>query len=131
MKQSVAGIVYDKGKFLIGLRLPKGEMGGRWEFPGGKVDGGESPEEAIVREFREEMGIEASPGAFIASVDFRNKGGQVALLAYSVSLSGLDRAFLTEHLRLDWATLDEIERLDFVDSDRLLVPYLRKWCANK
>ena len=130
MKQSIAGIVYAKGKFLIGLRLPKGEMGGRWEFPGGKVDGDESPEEAIVREFREEMGLEAIPESFIASVDFRNKGGPVTLLAYHVSLPDLGGARLTEHLRLDWATLDEIEKLEFVDSDRLLLPYLRKWRAE-
>lgn len=130
MKKSIAGIVYEHGKFLIGLRLPTGEMGGRWEFPGGKVDGNESPEEAIVREYREEMGLEAKPGSFITSVDFRNKGGPVKLMAYSVCLPGIEGARLTEHQRLDWATLDEIDTLDFVDSDRLLLPHLRKWCTE-
>jgi 8-oxo-dGTP diphosphatase len=130
MKQSIAGIVRSGEKFLIGRRLPTGAMGNRWEFPGGKVDAGETPEEALVREFREEMDIAVSVGEFIASTQFTNSGGPVELRAYSVSIPENPHIVLSEHSEIDWATLDEIERLEFVDSDRLLIPSIKKWCGH-
>lgn len=129
MKQSVAGIVRSGKKFLIGRRLPTGVMGNRWEFPGGKVDPGETPEEALKREFREEMDISISIGEFIGSAEFTNSSGPVELRAYAVSIPDNPHIVLTEHTGLDWATLDEIERLEFVDSDRLLIPAIKKWCG--
>lgn len=125
MKQSIAGIIRKDGKFLIGHRLPSGEMGGRWEFPGGKVDQGETPEQAIVREFNEEMNVSVIPGDLLASVQFTNRHGPVELLAYRVEIPSIDGLALTEHTEIAWATLDEIESLPFVDSDRMLIPFLR------
>lgn len=126
MKQSIAGIIERDGKLLIGHRLPKGEMGNRWEFPGGKVDEGETPEMAIVREFREEMGIDVVPGEHIATVSFTNKNGPVELLAYRISIPPDAPIRLTEHSEIGWATIDEIRKLHFVDSDRLLLPFVEK-----
>lgn len=131
MKQSIAGIIYSDGKFLIGHRLPTGEMGNRWEFPGGKVDPGETPEMAIIREFREEMGIEVIPGECITTVEFTNRNGPVTLLAYRIEISAGATFNLTEHTEVKWSTMAEIEKLDFVDSDRLLLPCIKKWCANE
>jgi len=126
MKQSIAGIIHSEGKFLIGLRLPTGEMGNRWEFPGGKVDPGETPEMAIKREFREEMGIDVVPGECITTTQFENRNGPVTLLAYRISIPADAEISLTEHSEIRWASLDEIETLSFVDSDRLLLPILKK-----
>ncbi|ULQ60085.1 (deoxy)nucleoside triphosphate pyrophosphohydrolase [Brucepastera parasyntrophica] len=125
MRESVAAIMCSSGKFLIGHRLPEGEMGGRWEFPGGKVDEGETPESAIVRELREEMGIEAVPEQYIASIDFSNKNGPVRLLAFTVRIADDSAVKLTEHSEIKWATLEEIEKMPFVDSDRKLFPFLK------
>ena len=126
MKQSIAGIIHSEGKFLIGLRLPTGEMGNRWEFPGGKVDPGETPEMAIKREFREEMGVDVAPGECIATARFENRNGPVTLLAYLIRIPEDAQISLTEHSEIRWASLDEIETLSFVDSDRLLLPILKK-----
>jgi 8-oxo-dGTP diphosphatase len=130
MKQSIAGIIHENGKFLIGLRLPTGEMGNRWEFPGGKVDPGETPESALKREFFEEMGIAVETGECIATARFENKSGPVTLLAYDVRIPHNVDIKLTEHSELRWVTLDEIETLSFVDSDRLLLPRIREWSAR-
>lgn len=130
MKQSIAGIIHENGKFLIGLRLPTGEMGNRWEFPGGKVDPGETPESALKREFFEEMGIAVQTGECIATARFENKSGPVTLLAYDVRIPHNVEIKLTEHSELRWVTLDEIETLSFVDSDRLLLPRIREWSAR-
>lgn len=131
MKQSIAGIIFHKNSFLIGLRLATGEMGNRWEFPGGKVDSGETPEMAIKREFKEEMNVDVESGELIASVEFSNKSGTSQLLAYSVFFPENPDIALTEHTRLKWATLDEIEQLSFVDSDLLLIPYIKEWLKNE
>jgi len=130
MRESIAGIIFRHGLFLIGHRLNTGEMANRWEFPGGKVDPGETPKEAIVREFYEEMGITVEPGEFLTSVEFANKNGPSSLLAYRIL--GIEELplRLTEHSELRWASLEEIDTLDFVDSDRLLIPFLKDWVAR-
>ena len=130
MKQSIAGIIYSNGKFLIGHRLPTGEMGNRWEFPGGKVDAGETPEMAIIREFQEELGIDVTIHEYITTVEFTNKNGKSELLAWHLDISNVDDFKLTEHTEVRWATMDEIQKLDFVDSDRLLIPHIISWCKK-
>ena len=131
MKQSIAGIIYSQGQFLIGHRIPVGEMGNRWEFPGGKVDPGETPHETIIREFKEEMGVTVSIGELITTVEFSNRNGTVQLLAYRVFFPSHEEVILTEHSEIKWATLHEIEQMVFVDSDKLLFPYLKKWSSDE
>ncbi len=130
MKKSIAGIIYRNGRFLIGHRLETGEMSGRWEFPGGKVDAGESPEETIRREFREEMSIDAEPLYLLTTTRFSNRHGDVELQAWCIDVPETFSPVLTEHSEISWATLDEIEQLEFVDSDLLLLPFLRNWVVK-
>lgn len=130
MNTSIAGIIYLQERFLVGRRIDGGQMGGRWEFPGGKVEPGETPEQTIVREFREELGLDATPGECIATAKFENNAGPVDLLAFRVYLALDQKVTLSEHTELSWMTIDEIEQLDLVDSDRLLVPALREWSAH-
>jgi len=130
MKQSVAGINYKDGTFLIGKRLPTGDMGNRWEFLGGKVDAGENPKQAIKREFFEEMGVDVEVGEQVAVVDFSHRDCPVRLEAYEIFMPEVTTVVLTEHTQLGRANLDEIEKMDFVDSDLLLVPLLRRWLEH-
>ncbi|HOT62412.1 MAG TPA: NUDIX domain-containing protein [Treponemataceae bacterium] len=130
MRRSVAGIVHRNGRFLVGHRLPGGDMGERWEFPGGKVDGDESPEEALRREFDEEMGIPVRVGGMIGSAEFEHGGKARHLLAYEVDIPGLEGVVPVEHSEFAWATLDEIRKLDFVDSDLLLLDSIARRYAQ-
>lgn len=127
MKQSVAGILYHKGLFLVGLRLPGGEMGNRWEFPGGKVDDGETPQEALIREFKEEMNMDITVQELITTVQFTNKGGQSLLLAYAVKALKDTSLILSEHKSVSWASFEEIKKLPFVDSDSMLFSAIEAW----
>jgi 8-oxo-dGTP diphosphatase len=126
---SVAGIAWDNGKFFIAQRLDRGDMGGRWEFPGGKVDPGESHQEALKREYLEEFALEIAVGNFLGSALFEHRGIERRVNAYRVFFSAALAAtdfILTEHTQWRWASLEEIEQLDFVDSDRKLLPVLKE-----
>ncbi|MDR3124020.1 MAG: NUDIX domain-containing protein [Treponema sp.] len=124
MQRSVAGIAWGGGKFFIAQRLAGGDMGEKWEFPGGKVDGAESDQEALKREYREEFGVDVSVGEFLGSAVFEHRGVARRVRAYRVFFAAHDFV-LTEHTRWSWASLEEIEQLDFVDSDRKLLPALK------
>lgn len=56
-----AAVVWDEGRVLLTRRPPGGPLGLMWEFPGGKIETGETPERAVVREIHEELGVEATP----------------------------------------------------------------------
>ncbi len=130
MSNSVACIVYKDGKILVAHRIPKGDMGNRWEFPGGKVDAGETDQMAIVREMREEFGVKAVPGEKITSCSFFHKEKECFLNAYLVQLEhdGIEKPYvLTEHTEYKWVFPKEIENLSFVDSDLKIYPDVLKF----
>jgi len=122
---SVAGISLRDGRYFVARRLPGGDMGGRWEFPGGKVEEGEDCVSALHREYDEEFGVPIIAGTRICEVDFRNGGKEYALNAYFVSIAATDEAIeLREHSEFRWATFEEILSLDFADSDAKILPFL-------
>ena len=130
---SVACIAFDERKVLIAHRNPGGQMGGRWEFPGGKVESGETDEEAIIREFLEEFGVDVKVGASVAETFFKHNDDIVALHAYQIFLphNGMEKKFvLTEHSEYKWVELPEIPTLNFVDSDMLIFPFVAKFLAD-
>jgi 8-oxo-dGTP diphosphatase len=124
-RYSVAGIAVEDGKVFVAQRIPGGDLGGKWEFPGGKVEEGESGEEAVVREFREEFAVTVRTGPLMASASFEHHGKTRVLRAYRVYLESHDFT-LSEHTGWDWVSPASIAGLDFADSDRKLLPELEK-----
>lgn len=134
MSQSIACIAYKNGKIFIAKRQNKGDMGGRWEFPGGKIEDGEKSEEAIVREMQEEFGVKVSVGQKIASGKFEHGGKKCGLEVFEIFLphDGLEKRFvLTEHDDYRWAAINEIPSLNFVDSDLAVYKDVVKWISEK
>lgn len=128
-KTSIAGIAIDGRYVLIAHRNPTGAMGGRWEFPGGKVDEGENDLQALVREFKEEFGIKIKPGKRIAEAVFEHNGKN-DLHAYTIKVPHKGTFFkykLTEHTEYKWVDIDDIKTMNFVDSDLLIYPDVRKY----
>lgn len=124
VKRSVAGIAIEGGKAFIARRIPGGALGGKWEFPGGKAEPGETDEDALLREYQEELGVPVRVGSFLGASSFEHHGKPYELHAYQVFF--LARNFqLTEHTEWRWASLEEIAALDFADSDRKLLPGLK------
>ena len=131
-KTSIAGIAFKGRTVLVAHRNPVGQMGGRWEFPGGKVEDGEDDSTALVREFKEEFVIKVKPGKLIAEAVFEHNG-ENNLHAYTVKVPHMGKFFkykLTEHTEYKWVDIDEVENLSFVDSDLLIYPEVKKFILN-
>ena len=132
-RTSIACIAFDGKKVLIAHRNPTGQMGNRWEFPGGKVEDGEGEREGLVREFEEEFGVTVQVGELIATAQFKHNGEVRDLHAYRVYVphNGLaEKYVLTEHTEYRWAEMAEIPELPFVDSDMLIYPQVVKYLAG-
>ena len=100
-------------------------MGECWEFPGGKVDSGELPEEALRRELSEELGIEAEIGDLAAESQFEHRGTPFELLAFHVK-ADLATMELREHTEACWRSPSAALALDLAPSDRALILQLTR-----
>lgn len=132
MNTSIACVVTNGGKVLIARRFPTGDMGGRWEFPGGKCEEGETCEAAIEREMREEFDVEAKVLEKITQGSFTHRDIPSALCAYHVIFNhdGLSKKYtLTEHSEYKWVDLPCIKTLNFVDSDLSIYDAVEKFLA--
>ena len=130
MRHSVAGIAIEQGKVFIARRKAGGDIGGKWEFPGGKVEEGEGDADALLREYREEFGATVAVGPLLASAEFSHDGQLFLLRAHRIFFTS--RNFnMTEHSEWRWAAFDEITALDFADSDRRLFSALQAYLENE
>ncbi|WP_028804679.1 (deoxy)nucleoside triphosphate pyrophosphohydrolase [Streptomyces sp. 142MFCol3.1] len=111
----VAAALLGGGRLLAARRSAPPELAGRWELPGGKVEEGETPEHALVRELREELGVEAEPLERIPG-EWPLKPGYVLRVWTARLLSGEPRP-LEDHDELRWLTPDEIWDVDWLDQD--------------
>jgi 8-oxo-dGTP diphosphatase len=139
-KRSVAGIAVERGRLFVARRKAGGDLGGKWEFPGGKVEDGESDEDALRREYREEFGLEVETGPLLASAQFEHNGQSFLLNAYRIFFNSdiyrsdmyrNDMFRLVEHTEWQWAALGVIERLDFAGSDTKLFPALQAYLEQQ
>lgn len=121
--RSVAGVAVRGGKAFVARRLQGGSMGGRWEFPGGKVEDSESEAEAVAREFDEEFGILVRVGERIGESTFSNSGRIYELAAFRVAFED-EPPYLREHAEAAWLGAEELLTLDLSDSDRSLLPFV-------
>ncbi|GAB2658901.1 NUDIX domain-containing protein [Prescottella soli] len=120
-REVVAAAMIRDGRLLLAQRTRPVELAGLWELPGGKVEPDESPADAVRRELREELGVEAVAGARIGA-DVPLRDGMV-LRAYRAELvSGTPRAL--DHAALCWVDARELLEVDLVDNDRGWVPEL-------
>lgn len=114
---SLCGIVCEAGRYLVARRNPGGSQGGKWEFPGGKLEVGETAAECLVREFEEELAVKVEVGALRATGQFTNGTKLYRLEAYDARLVTRDFR-MTEHQELRWVAAEDLAALDLSDSDR-------------
>jgi 8-oxo-dGTP diphosphatase len=123
-----AALVDDRRRVLVAQR-GSGSLAGLWEFPGGKVEAGEDHLAALVRECREELGVDVTPQTFLGEVllDGVVAGGAPGASTLRVWWGRITAGELTahEHTELRWLTGEELEGLDWIPADRPLLPAVR------
>lgn len=119
----VAAVIEKNGALLVSLRRPKGSRPSQWEFPGGKVERGESEIQALMREISEELGVRAQIGTLVKRVVHPYPDTDVEIAFYRTTiLSGEPRAIAMEEIR--WVAQTELGTLDFLEADRPFVAEL-------
>ncbi|MCN9243030.1 (deoxy)nucleoside triphosphate pyrophosphohydrolase [Streptomyces sp. RY43-2] len=111
----VGGALLDRGRLLAARRSAPPELAGRWELPGGKVEPGESPEHALARELREELGVTVEPVGRVPG-EWPLKPGYVLRVWTARLLAGVPEP-LEDHDELRWLTPEEIWDVDWLDQD--------------
>jgi mutator protein MutT len=118
-----AAIIEEEGRVFVARRGPGRHLSGKWEFPGGKVEPGETPEQALARELAEELGIACEVGEFLCSAVYEGTEPALELLAYRVR-RGPGRIELREHMEARWVSPAQLARMNLPASDRLVVKQL-------
>ena len=117
MIEVVCGIIRDeRGRVLAGLRPNGKHLGGLWEFPGGKVDPGESARQALVRELREELGIDVEVCVALEPVCWQYETVRIKLLPHVCEIRGGMIEALS-HERVDWYALGDLRGLEWAPAD--------------
>jgi 8-oxo-dGTP diphosphatase len=121
MKRVVAALIQKEGKLLVCQRTRHQTMPLKWEFPGGKIEEGEQPRDALRRELDEELGILATIGDEIARIQHEYpNGGMVELRFYLVReyQREIENRIFRE---IQWSGLKDLPAYDFLEADRTLV----------
>jgi len=120
-----AAIIQHQSKVLITLRPEDKRLGGYWEFPGGKIEIGESPQIALVRELREELDIEIEVGTLIETVHHCYEWGNVVILAYLCTW----KSGVIKHLEVAdhrWVAAANLLDYDILAADQPIIEKLLK-----
>lgn len=120
----VAAIIVGDGSVLATQR-GYGEHEGWWEFPGGKVEGGETPEEALVREIHEELNASIAVDDYLCTAEYDYPAFHLNMRCYICSL--LDASFeLLEHHAARWLDADSIDNVQWLPADIQIIEALRE-----
>jgi 8-oxo-dGTP diphosphatase len=120
-----AAIIRRQGCVLLARRSPGEKLAGFWEFPGGKVEVGETAEDSLARELFEELGIVARIGKKIAESSHSDEHGSFRLIAFLVdNIEGEPHPNV--HDRLEWARIDDLTSYELLPADIPIAASLKK-----
>ena len=124
MKTVIAAIIERDGRFLLARRAPGQSLAGHWEFPGGKLEQDETPEQCLERELKEELDLEAKTTSFFCETDYRYDKGEIKLVAYRAEVIG-GQISLSVHDQIVWLCPEEMNSVNLAPADVSIVEALR------
>lgn len=116
----VAAVLIHNG-LVFATQRGYGEFKDRWEFPGGKVEAGESPEEALCREIREELEVEVNVGDLIDTIEYDYPAFHLSMKCYACTIAG-GSPHLLEHEAARWLSADQLDSVAWLPADITLIP---------
>ena len=126
MKRVVAGLIFQDGKILVCQRTRHQTMPLKWEFPGGKIEEGEQPRDALHRELEEELGIDAHIGDEVSRIRHEYPNGSSVELRFFVVREYAGQLENRIFREIRWAAAPELTSYDFLEADLQLVQDLAK-----
>jgi 8-oxo-dGTP diphosphatase len=121
MKRVVAAVIEKDGRFLVCQRTRHQTMPLKWEFPGGKIEEGEQPRDALRRELDEELGIDAAIGNEIARIQHNYPNGSAVELRFFIVREYAGELENRIFRDLQWSTPEALPSYDFLEADASLV----------
>lgn len=121
----VVASIIRKGDMVFATQRGYGDFKDWWEFPGGKIEPGEKPEEALVREIREELSTEISVDKFLYTVDWDYPKFHLTMHCFMCSLV-TEALHLNEHEAAKWLDKGEIHSVKWLPADEILLPLILK-----
>jgi 8-oxo-dGTP diphosphatase len=115
--QVVAAVIENDGRILVCRRAAGRHAAGKWEFPGGKVEAGEEPADALRREIREELDVTIAVGALLTSDETVVDGRAIRLSCFRAGLAGPPPRRSTDHDRLEWVAPRDLGGRDWAAPD--------------
>ena len=125
----VAAIIVDDDKILTTQR-GYGDFKGMWEFPGGKIEAGESPEEALKREINEELNVTIEVGEFVKKIEYDYPQFHLSMECFICKIEA-GKLELKEHQQAKWVTKDTIDNVNWLPADVELIPKLKKRLSDE
>jgi 8-oxo-dGTP diphosphatase len=119
----VVAAIIRKDNDIFATQRGYGEFKDWWEFPGGKMEPGEAPEEALVREIQEELSTDISVDKFLYTVDYDYPKFHLTMHCYMCSLLS-EALHLNEHEAARWLNKDEIHSVNWLPADEILLPMI-------
>ncbi len=132
-KKLIAAAVIEKnGKVLIAQRAKQDALFGKWEFPGGKLESGETLHECLKRELCEELGVQAEVGEYLCTSNFYYKNVLFEMCVFRVP-SFCGEITLNEHSAIAWVTSAELSQYEFPEPDLVVINFLQEqgFCPEK
>lgn len=121
----VAAAVMKHENKIFATQRGYGEFQGFWEFPGGKIEAGETREQALIREIKEELDVDIKVGKLISTLEYDYHSFHLTMHCYICTLLSGDMV-LKEHEAFKWLTKDMLDSVDWLPADRTLIESLKE-----
>jgi len=122
----VGAAIVQQQRCLIAQRGEGMSLAGKWEFPGGKVEPGESPVAALAREIEEELGLQITVAQLLATGTATVGARLISLDVYAAAITSGTLA-VREHAQVSWVTAGELSNFDWAEADIPCVSHVEKW----